>query len=117
KMHCYLEGWGIDISKNVAFIYNTIRQMIRYAYAVMVQNSKNKVSRANGGRCDIQKPHVLWLGTHAFHAVLSRKSDLYASSLLKPLAFELSLPRSRRIKARFRGLVKESSSIMVSLGI
>ncbi|KAF9243418.1 hypothetical protein BU15DRAFT_12458, partial [Melanogaster broomeanus] len=107
KMHYYLESWGIDISKNVTFIHNTIRQMIRYAHSVMVQNSRNKVSRGSGGRCDIQKAHVLWLGTHAFHSVLSKRSELYASSLLKPLAFELSLPRSRRIRGRFRGLVKE----------
>ncbi|KAF8843744.1 hypothetical protein BDN67DRAFT_875711, partial [Paxillus ammoniavirescens] len=107
KMHRYLESWGTDISKNVTFFHNTIRQMIRYAYAVIVQSSRNRVSRASGGRCDIQKANVLWLGTHAFHAVLSKKSELYASSLLKPLAFELSLPRNRRIRNRFRGLVKE----------
>lgn len=83
----------------------------------------------------MQKTHVLWsvllrpealrcslvsmkrLGTQAFYAVLSRKPELYASSLLKLLAFELSLPRSWRIKSRFRGLVKDSSSVMVSLGI
>ncbi|KIJ66967.1 hypothetical protein HYDPIDRAFT_85200, partial [Hydnomerulius pinastri MD-312] len=117
KMHHYLESWKIDITKKTPFIRNTIRQMVRYAYAVILQKSSSKVSRANGGRCDVQKTHVLWLGTHAFHAVLSRKPELYASSLLRPLAFELSLPRSRRIRSRFRGLVKESWSIMVSLGI
>lgn len=110
--------------------------MIRYTYAVVMQNARNKVSRANGGKCDIHKANVLWsvlpatytrscaqedatarLGTHAFHAVLSRRFELYNSSLLKPLAFELALPRNQRIRRRFRGIVKESSAIMAIIGL
>jgi telomerase reverse transcriptase len=116
KMHYYLEGWGVDVSKNGKFLHNTIRKMIQYTYAVIIQSSKNKVSRAHGGKCDVHKAHVLWLGKHAFHAVL-KKFEVYESSLLRLLAFELALPRNRRIRHRFKRLVKESSPIMVSIGL
>ncbi|KAN0092975.1 hypothetical protein V8E55_003759 [Tylopilus felleus] len=116
KMHYYIESWHVDVPKNAKFLHNTIRQMIQYTYAVIMQNSRNKISRANGGRCDVQKAHVLWLGKHAFHAVL-RRFELYSSSLLKLLAFELALPRNRRIGHRFKRVVKESSPIMVSIGL
>ncbi|KAH0833044.1 hypothetical protein J3R83DRAFT_12035 [Lanmaoa asiatica] len=85
KMHYYLESWGVDVSKNVKFLHNTIRQMIRYTYAVIVQSARNKVSRANGGKCDIHKAHVLWLGTHAFHAVLILSLAYFAQSYVLPL--------------------------------
>ncbi|KAF8126897.1 hypothetical protein EV363DRAFT_1346584 [Boletus edulis] len=115
-MHFYLESWGMDVSKHAKFLHNTIRQMIQYTYAVIIQSSRNKVSRANGGKCDVQKAHVLWLGKRAFHAVL-RKFEIYSSSLLKLLAFELALPSNQRIGHRFKRLVKESSSIMVTIGL
>ncbi|KAF8554609.1 hypothetical protein OG21DRAFT_1044444 [Imleria badia] len=115
-MHFYLESWGVDVSKNARFLHNTIRQMIQYTYAVIMQSSRNKVSRANGGKCDVYKADVLWLGRHAFHAVL-RRFEHYSSSLLKLLAFELALPRNRRIGHRFRKIVKESSPVMVSMGL
>ncbi|KAI9572045.1 hypothetical protein HD554DRAFT_2015287, partial [Boletus coccyginus] len=116
KMHYYLESWGVDVSKHAKFLHNTIRQMIQYTYAVIMQSASNKVSRASGGKCDIHKAHVLWLGKHAFHAVL-RRFEPYSSSLLKLLAFELALPRSRRIGHRFKRIVKESTPVMVSMGL
>ncbi|KAL4064394.1 hypothetical protein J3A83DRAFT_4053373, partial [Scleroderma citrinum] len=109
KMHYYIKGWGIDMNKNVVFIHNTIHQVIRYSFGTILRKSSNKVAKASGGRCNVQRTHVSWLGIHAFHSVFSRKPQKYAScSLLEHLEFELSLPRNKKIRKRFRKLVKES---------
>ena len=52
---------------------------------------------------------------HAFHSVLSRKPQAYAR-LLKMLSFQLSLPRYRHLRKRFRGVVAEGLSPLTSLG-
>lgn len=57
---------------------------------------------------------VIRLGTHAFHAVLGRKAANYPS-LLRHLAFELSLPHHRRSRRRFRALVKEGLISMAQI--
>lgn len=46
------------------------------------------------------------LGLHAFHTVFARKPQAY-TRLLKALSFELSLPRYRCLRERFRGVVTE----------
>lgn len=118
KMHYYIEGWGIDMSRNMAFILNTIHQVIRYSHAIILRKSSNKVSKASGGMCNVQRTHVTWLGTYAFHSVFSRKSQRYVScSLLGRLEFELSLPRHRKIRQRFRKLVEESMTIIAAFGL
>ncbi|KAH7926121.1 hypothetical protein BV22DRAFT_1009862 [Leucogyrophana mollusca] len=108
KMHHYILSWGINVSKSATFIYNTVRQVIRYAFSILRTKSRSKVSRASEGKCDVKKEIVIWLGTHAFHAVLSMKPALYTSSVLKSLAFELSLAKNKRVGRRFRGVVSEA---------
>ena len=83
KMHYYIEGWGIDMSRNMAFILSmllvlaadgrilmtmvvraaadTIHQVIRYSHAIILRKSSNKVSKASGGMCNVQRTHVTWL--------------------------------------------------------
>jgi hypothetical protein len=51
---------------------------------------------------------VFRLGTHAFYTVLSKKLDVYGTStLLKSLQFELSLQCNKRLRHRFRKVMKE----------
>ncbi|EKM58353.1 uncharacterized protein PHACADRAFT_252610 [Phanerochaete carnosa HHB-10118-sp] len=50
------------------------------------------------------------LGTHAFHAVLSRKSHGY-SQVLRSLEFELGLARTRTMRRRFGKIVKEAQGL------
>lgn len=110
--------------------------MIRYTYATIRNKASNKVAKANAGKSNIQKLPVIWfvlvscdgylidfgdsgwatlrLGTHAFHTILSRKPQNY-SLLLKSLSFELSLPRHRRCRRRFRNLVKEGLAGIVQI--
>jgi hypothetical protein len=52
------------------------------------------------------------LGTHAFHAVLSRKSYRYGS-LVKSLAFDLSLSRYRGVRKHCREVVREGLADML----
>ncbi|KII85188.1 hypothetical protein PLICRDRAFT_116594 [Plicaturopsis crispa FD-325 SS-3] len=106
KMHDYIRCWGINPTKSAKFIHDTVRQMIYYAYASIRNKASNSVAKAGAGKCDIQKAPVVWLGTHAFHAVLSRKPKAYAQ-VIKSLAFEMSLPQHRRSRKRFRGLVAQ----------
>jgi len=114
KMHQYIRSWGINMTKSSKFIQNSVRQVIRYAYATIRNKASNKVARASAGKCEIQKDHVIWLGTHAFHAVLSRKAHNYPS-LLRHLTFELSLPRHKRFRQRFRALVREGLVSMAQI--
>lgn len=118
KMDYYIESWGIDVAKNAAFINNTIRQVIRYSHASILRKSRNEVAKANGARCNVQRVLVNWLGTRAFYAVFSKRSQRYgACSLLQHLKSELSLQRNRGIQGRFRKLVKESAEVLAALGL
>ncbi|OSX57794.1 hypothetical protein POSPLADRAFT_1155834 [Postia placenta MAD-698-R-SB12] len=116
KMHHYLRQWGINVSKGTTFLRNTIQQMIRYTYATMRNKASNKVAKASGGCCTVQQAQVTWcvLGTHAFHAVLTRKPHMYPQ-LIKWLNFELARPRHRRLKKQFRGIVKEGLNTLTVL--
>ncbi|THG96236.1 hypothetical protein EW026_g5564 [Hermanssonia centrifuga] len=102
KMHYYIRIWKLDLSRSSAFILSTVRQMIRYAYATMRVKALNKISKACGGQCEAQKAPVLWLGTHAFHTVLSRKSHAYCG-ILKSLEVDMNFSQYRRLKADLPG--------------
>ncbi|KAG2337772.1 hypothetical protein BDR05DRAFT_894727 [Suillus weaverae] len=110
KMHHYIMSWGTGIKNNEKFFNNVIKQVIRYTYTAIRHKSGNKVARDSGGVCDLQKCSVLWLGTHAFYTVLSKKPDVYGtsgSSVLGSLKFELSLPRSKPLRRQLKKVVKE----------
>ncbi|KAH9960852.1 hypothetical protein BC827DRAFT_367291 [Russula dissimulans] len=55
RMHHYLRSWGANIRKNLNFIHRTIQQVVRYTYAVMRSKASNKVSVAQGGKCEVEK--------------------------------------------------------------
>lgn len=108
KMHHYIMSWGTSVEKNAKFLNNVIRQVIKYTYTAIHHKSYNKVARDSGGICDLQKSSVLWLGTHAFYTVLSKKPKVYGTStLLKSLLFGLSLSCNKKLKHRFKKVVKE----------
>ncbi|OAX35478.1 hypothetical protein K503DRAFT_696940, partial [Rhizopogon vinicolor AM-OR11-026] len=108
KMHHYLMSWGINVAKNAKFLRDIIRQVTRYTYTTIDIKSRSKVARANGGTCNLQKGSVIWLGTHAFYTILSKKHEVYGTStLLRSLQFELSLSCNKRLKHRFKKVVKE----------
>jgi hypothetical protein len=81
RMHHYLRSWGAKIRKNLKFIHSmppvvfpfrllpndgefpypgTIQQVVRYTYAVMRSKASNKVSTAQGGKCDVEKTCITW---------------------------------------------------------
>ncbi|KAI0280788.1 hypothetical protein BGY98DRAFT_914087 [Russula aff. rugulosa BPL654] len=114
RMHHYLRSWGANIRKNLKFIHRTIQQVVRYTYAVMRSKALNKVSTAQGGKCDVEKTCITWLGLSAFRKVLMRKSTVY-KPLLKLLDFELSQWRYRRHKKQFRSLVRSGMVVIDQL--
>ncbi|KAI0254936.1 hypothetical protein BJV78DRAFT_1120365 [Lactifluus subvellereus] len=114
RMHHYLRSWGANVRKNVKFIHRTIQQVVRYTYAVMRSKALNKVSTAQGGKCEVEKACITWLGLTAFRIVLARKPTVY-KSLLKLLDFELSQGRYRRHKKQFRGLVRNGAVVIDQL--
>ncbi|OJT07372.1 Telomerase reverse transcriptase [Trametes pubescens] len=114
KMHHYLRQWGLDVPKHHAFVLKTIRQAIRFAYTSACNKATHKLARTHAARIDLQERQAAWLGLHAFHTVFSRKPQAYAR-LLKALSFELSLPRYRCLRKRFRGVVAEGLSTLTLL--
>ncbi|OCH93027.1 hypothetical protein OBBRIDRAFT_725550 [Obba rivulosa] len=114
KMHHYLGTRGLTIRENAPFILNAIRQYLRETFVAMKSKALSKTARANGGRCDVQASELTWLGTHAFHVVLSRKSSVY-TKLLKSLELQLATPRQRLFKQRFRGVIREGLGMVVML--
>lgn len=81
--------------------------MIRYTYNTARNKTKNnKVAKSQNAKCEIEEKSVIWLGTHAFHTILSRVSDKY-SSILTKLETELSHPRHSGPRREFGALVQE----------
>ncbi|KAI0091239.1 hypothetical protein BDY19DRAFT_692393 [Irpex rosettiformis] len=85
--------------------------MIRYAYSSMRNKATNKIAKASGGKCEVPKAVVMWLGIHAFHSVLSCKPLAYRA-VLQGLEFDLSLPQYRRIRKRVKKAVKEGQEVI-----
>ncbi|GJE88721.1 telomerase reverse transcriptase [Phanerochaete sordida] len=110
KMHHYIHSWKLDAEKHASFLLSTIHQMIRYTHSTMRNKAQGRVSRAVGGQFITERNVVVWLGTHAFHAVLSRKSHGY-DRVLKSLAFELGLARSKRMRRRLGRTLKEAQGL------
>ncbi|KAH9994815.1 hypothetical protein BJV77DRAFT_943287 [Russula vinacea] len=110
RMHHYLRSWGSNIRKNLKFIHRTIQQVVRYTYAVMRSKALNKVSTAQGGKCDVEKTCI-----HGQSTCSSQLPGRWSESLLKLLDFELSPGRYRRHKKQFRGLVRSGMVVIDQL--
>ena len=102
----------------------------------MRSKALNKVSTAQGGKCDVEKTCITWcvrcaalpffinsmmtefgkrrLGLTAFRKVFMRKLTVY-KSLLKLLDFDLSQGRYRQPKRKFRGLVRSGMVVIDQL--
>ncbi|KAJ7261829.1 hypothetical protein B0H12DRAFT_1013226 [Mycena haematopus] len=119
KMNAYIRDWGLHTNKRFLqgehFMFyfakmfirfeDVVEQMISYCLAAIRNRSSTQFSKAHGGKSEIQKAAVTWLGKHAFHAVLSQKPARY-QSLLRVLQSFLSRPLHRRYGRRFKALVK-----------
>ncbi|KAJ6576633.1 hypothetical protein DFH09DRAFT_914731, partial [Mycena vulgaris] len=106
KMNGYIRDWGLDTNIHASFLRDTVQQMISYSAAAIRNKASTQFAKVHGGRSDIQKAAVTWLGMHAFHTVLSQKPARY-SSLLKMLKDGLDKPHNRRFARRFKVLAKE----------
>ncbi|KAJ7928904.1 hypothetical protein B0H13DRAFT_1596986 [Mycena leptocephala] len=105
KMNGYIRDWGLDTKTHAPFLRDTVQQMISYCLAAIRNKSSTQFAKSHGGRSDIQKTAVTWLGMHAFHAVLSQKPARY-TSLLKMLQSFLARPLYRRYSRRFKALIR-----------
>ncbi|KAJ7707575.1 hypothetical protein B0H17DRAFT_917645, partial [Mycena rosella] len=106
KMNGYIRDWGLDTNRHAPFLLDTVKQMISYCSAAIRNKASIQFAQAHGGRSDIQKAAVTWLGMHAFHTVLSQKPARYAS-LLKMLKAGLEKFHNRRYARRFKALTRE----------
>ncbi|KAF7316755.1 Telomerase reverse transcriptase [Mycena chlorophos] len=104
KMHVYLRGWGLDTRKHGKFIYETIRQMLTFCYNSISNKTDTRLARQHGGRANIDKAVVVWLGSRAFHEILSRHPTRYASVVRRLKAY-LETPRAQRFARRYRKLL------------
>ncbi|TFK40171.1 hypothetical protein BDQ12DRAFT_721638 [Crucibulum laeve] len=93
---------------------DTVQKAITYSYSTIRGQLKRKSMQPNRNPAGISKSSVIWLGNHAFHAVIGRKPGNYVK-LLKSLQFELSRPRYRRYQKRFSRLVKDGQEALVPI--
>ncbi|KAL5526463.1 EST2 [Sanghuangporus sanghuang] len=92
-----------------AFLLKVIRHCIRYTYASIRNKTLGKLARESGGKCDLTQDEVTWLGTHAFHSILSIKRTVYAhAGVLGALHADLVHPRSHSVKRRLATVARES---------
>ncbi|KAL5504247.1 EST2 [Sanghuangporus vaninii] len=92
-----------------AFLLKVIRNCIRYTYASIRNKTLGKLARESGGRCDLTQDEVTWLGTHAFHSILSIKRTVYAhAGVLGALHADLVHPRFHSVKRRLATVARES---------
>ncbi|KAH8117879.1 hypothetical protein DFH11DRAFT_863934 [Phellopilus nigrolimitatus] len=111
-------GRGLDGRKTArtsgAFLLGVIRQSIRYTYASIKNKASGKLARQAGSRCDITKDEVVWLGTHAFHSVLSIKRTVYThAGVLGALRTDLERARFRGLRRKLKGIARESLEKML----
>ncbi|KAJ7903394.1 hypothetical protein B0H14DRAFT_2328569, partial [Mycena olivaceomarginata] len=106
KMNGYIRDWGLDTNKHASFLQDVVQQMISYCLAAIRNKSSTQFAKDHGGKTEIQKTAVTWLGIHAFHAVLSQKPARY-SSLLRTLQSFLARPLHRRYSRRFKTLTRQ----------
>ncbi|KAF7292779.1 Telomerase reverse transcriptase [Mycena indigotica] len=103
KMHFYLRGWGLDTRKHARFLWETIRQMINYCYHSITNKSATTLAARHGGRANVDKSVLTWLGSQAFHAILSKRPTRYAEVIKRLKAYNAT-PRGQRYARRFRKL-------------
>ncbi|KZT22068.1 hypothetical protein NEOLEDRAFT_1072414 [Neolentinus lepideus HHB14362 ss-1] len=114
KMHHYVRSLALDVRRKTKFLHSSIKQILQSTHAAIRNKATNKVAQSNGAICKVDKKVVLFLGTHAFHLVLSCKPEVY-SRLVKLLAFELSLPKNRILQSRYRSVLAEGQATVTQL--
>ncbi|KAJ7650137.1 hypothetical protein FB45DRAFT_10612 [Roridomyces roridus] len=113
-MNGYICEWGLDTRKSAAFLRDTVQQMISYSLVVIRNKASTRFSVSHGGKADVQKSAVTWLGMHAFHAIFSRRPARYAE-LLRMLNAYLAKPLNGRYARRFRRLTTEGLGDMTPI--
>ncbi|TFK45866.1 hypothetical protein OE88DRAFT_1639321 [Heliocybe sulcata] len=114
KMHHYIRSSALDVHRKSKSLHNTIKQMLQFTHAAICNRASNKMARSQGASCRVDKKVVLFFGAHAFHLVLSCKPEAY-QTLLKPLAFQLSLPGNKILRSRYRSILTEGASTLTLL--
>ncbi|KAI0078750.1 hypothetical protein K474DRAFT_803495 [Panus rudis PR-1116 ss-1] len=114
KMHHYLRSSKLTVNRNWKFISDVIRQLIRYTHSAMRSKERGHVAKTAGGKCDVDKAQVVWLGTHAFHTVLSQKAHTYGP-ILASLEKELNSSHSMRVQLGLKKVAKDCKRLMVIL--
>ncbi|TFK18115.1 hypothetical protein FA15DRAFT_603874 [Coprinopsis marcescibilis] len=110
KMNEYIREGGLKVKGNPAFLFKTIQNTIEFSYSSIISQASRKTkNNRNQVSWSPKKLAVLWLGSHAFHHVLSKKPREYAA-ILRTLDKNLCRFSNRAYKKRFKRLVKEGQS-------
>ncbi|KAI5122895.1 hypothetical protein M0805_007573 [Coniferiporia weirii] len=103
-----------ETSASGAFLLSTIRQSIRYTYSSIRTKVAGRVAQQAGARCSLSRNEIIWLGTHAYHSVLTLKRTAYAhAGVLGALAADLAHPHYGTVRKRLGRIARESLDAML----
>ncbi|GJN91088.1 hypothetical protein Rhopal_004105-T1 [Rhodotorula paludigena] len=104
KLQAYVQQWGIEPLRKVAFLYKVINQVINYEWSALVNQSRSRKARKLGVEFSLKRSWVVWLCWHAFRRVLSRRPAVYAP-LLDLVGKEVGHPALRSAKMHLGKIV------------
>ncbi|GAA5865197.1 hypothetical protein JCM1840_003940 [Sporobolomyces johnsonii] len=110
KFQVYVQEWGWDLRHRMGFFWRAIQQIVRFEYAALTNQASSRKARELQAELEIKRSWVTWLGSHAFHRVLSRRPSSCAP-LLALLANEVRSPAMRHALPHLRKIVEADGTL------
>ncbi|GAA5841755.1 hypothetical protein JCM5353_007420 [Sporobolomyces roseus] len=109
KFRAYVQEWSGGLKGKVVFFWNALQKIVKYEYSALVRQSRGRKAARLSATFDLERTHVLWLGYHAFHRVLSRQPSTF-SPLVRLLLAEIKTSKSRNLPVELRKIVKDDKN-------
>ncbi|GAA5934697.1 telomerase reverse transcriptase [Sporobolomyces koalae] len=113
KFSAYVQEWTGTIKGRVAFFWKAVQKIVKYEYAALLRHGQSRRAAKLSATLELERSHVIWLGYHAFHRVLSRQKASY-SPLLRLLLLEVKSSKARKILPVLEEIVNNSKNGFVS---
>ncbi|GAA5952834.1 hypothetical protein JCM3765_002979 [Sporobolomyces pararoseus] len=112
KYQAYVQEWCGSLKGKVTFLWNALQKIVKNEYSTLFAQSRSRKAITLSASFELDRLHVIWLGFHAFHRVLSRHSATF-SPLVRLLLVEIKTPRVRRHLPTLKKIVDDESNRFV----
>ncbi|GAA5910442.1 telomerase reverse transcriptase [Sporobolomyces salmoneus] len=115
KYRAYVQEWCGSLKGKTVFFWNVIQKVVKYEHSALFRQGTSRKAAKLDAAFNLERTHVIWLGYHAFHRVLSRRPAAF-SPLIRLLLAEIKTPLVRGHLPTLKKIVKDEKNGFVDQG-